>query len=769
MPLTDGQRLAREQLDEIQRAEPGAVELLQFKGPGEGDTFASAEISIPCQDMTRVDGGLPLRHRERVRLFIPADFPYRPPKALVGHSRFAGQPHVQWVHSLCLYVAESTEWDPSDGMFGFLGRLESWFRLGALNQLDPSGEPLHPPVAYTKLNKLVIPRADTPPVKREPWLGLAHLRVVSERRTDVIGWSDLFAEDVPPTVGAAILLTEELPFEYPSRAEDLLDHLESHGLSRRAVLLTLAIAARRNRDGDPLYLLLGSPMRGVSGEQERQQHLTAWHFDAEMADRLRGVLEQFSTNEEIRAIGRKIETIMSDWLDLLEVDWVSIREDRPEVVTRRDGASPMSWFRGRTVAVWGCGALGAPVAEFLVRAGVAKIILHDNGIIAPGLLARQPFAEADIGSGKAAILGARLQQIRPYDLEVEADPRDLLNVLDDEDWTGGADAIIDAAAARAVVDKLEARCRETGLSAPVVSMVVDGRAERGAVVIAHRGHTGGPQDVLRRAKLAVCARPDLTHYADAFWPTEDGRLVFQPEPGCSDATFIGSAADSAALASALLNAAAVELSGANGATAAARLVVQQHVVLPQDQAREFSCKWGTDTVLAPDGSRYELRLAEPALKDIQAWIRRGQRENGFAVETGGVLFGERDDAAGVIWITEVLGPPPDSEQYPDLFICGVEGVAEANREKRERTRRSVQFIGMWHTHPDSPPVPSAKDLRGIHRLLSAERPSTPKPLLMIIRTDPRGRPPQIQTYVFADGKFESIEPWMDSTGAHGSH
>ena len=100
---------------------------------------------------------------------MPADFPYQLPATWTRHLRFAGLPHVQWKRHLCLYQAPATEWNVNDGMFGYLSRLNVWLDHASAGQLNPSGEALHPPVAYLPAGpvRIVIPRVDAPVVSAD--------------------------------------------------------------------------------------------------------------------------------------------------------------------------------------------------------------------------------------------------------------------------------------------------------------------------------------------------------------------------------------------------------------------------------------------------------------------------------------------------------------------------------------------------------------------------------------------------------------------------
>jgi Prokaryotic E2 family A len=359
MALNDGQRLALSQLEAI-AAEGDAVELLRALEPDEPEAGLVVEITLRCAGFDRRPEGLPLRDRERFLALIPASFPFDPPSVNVAHKRWAGHPHVQWSSHLCLYVAPASEWNPSDGMFGLVDRLRYWLEKGALGELDPIGGPLHPPAAYARNRSLpmVVPRADTPTVSDAPWLGLADLRHVSDRRVDIVGWTDPLAKPWPERAAVAVLLPRPLTWEYPTKARDLLDEFERQRVDRRLLLSLLRLGAFTGGEGDPLFVAVGSPMRGVAGG-ERRQHLEVWYLHSDFVSGVRSSMARPSDSDELRELRADLEDALLRLADASPIDFCVVREDRPEVTERRDAGSPLEAFRGKSVAIWGCGALGA--------------------------------------------------------------------------------------------------------------------------------------------------------------------------------------------------------------------------------------------------------------------------------------------------------------------------------------------------------------------------------------------------------------------------
>ncbi len=747
---SEGQQLAFRQLEEIAFHDNYVFEIIDTID--QTNSYLRIDVSLYCGDFERSDGGLPLRQRERFRFFIPGDFPLSPPSIHTPHTRFAGWPHVQWKTSLCLYQSTQSEWNPGDGMYGFMKRLMDWLKHGALNELDPTGQPLHPPVAYRidYSTSILVPKEDTPRVVDSPWIGLAELGRINDKALSIVGWKEIERETPRGKYAATILLPNPFPFEYPQNSAGLLSELKISGVDFSRFLLTLQAALLWKDDNDPLLMVIGTPMRGIKGEPHLKQHLSGWEFDPLGMDVLKLSLNKFDPDEKIREIGVEVEALFKKYMENSKIKWCRVNEDRKEIVTRRDHASGLSVFKGKTVSIWGCGALGANIALHLTRAGVKKLVLRDRDIVTPGILVRQPYREEDIGYRKIDALEVQIRAVNK-NVVVEQDGQNIKSWLSQNpDWSDGADLIIDCTASNLVHTAFELCRKEIGHNrVPIVSMVVDGNCEKGLLVQLGETFSGGILDASRKALLAVSKDPNLKAFADAFYPDPAGPRppMFQPEPGCSDPTFVGSSADSAILAGLMLDIA--------GKT------------FPHDQ--QEACAWFISKSLDQEFRRvpftlphdyvtfdkvkdYEIRIASGAWKAIQAQINRNNRMNGNRIETGGLLYGQRDDALKVIWIDSATEPPPDSEAAEEHFICGVEGTKTISCRINKLSRGMTKFIGMWHTHPTSKPLPSEIDLSGMAQILYSEDCSRKKSLLLIVQ--PEKAEYHIGGYLFERSDFE---------------
>ncbi|MFF9078731.1 ThiF family adenylyltransferase [Streptomyces rubiginosohelvolus] len=748
LELTEGQQLALDQLRRIVQASRGSVAATHVAATADG--YVEARVSIGCANLPPTQDGLRLRSVEAVTLRIPANFPFTAPSVQTRHTRFAGAPHVNWSRHLCLYRSTATEWDPADGMYGFITRLLDWLEAAAAGQLDRPGEPLHPPNALTDHTAgLLVIRHDAPVARPDgPWLGAAVLHQVNDIRSDVVGW--LAAEDPWPDslehlresaglpadarafLAPVVVTTKHLTFEYPLTARELVESLARDHITPRLLLGLTGFVAGHNRtllcpDADatastgdyedapaaPVHLLLGTPSRGIAGGGPRRTHLVSWHLP-DFADQVGRLAADtaFSGHAYLAELGDKVVRFGTDWLDRQNTRWMPVYEARPEVTVRRDHSSPAAWLRGKRILVLGAGALGAPVADMCARAGAAHLTVADHGLVHPGILARQPYTDADIGFFKARVLADRLNRIDPHATRVEAlvgNVTTRLSALDLHTF----DLIWDCTANRIVRAHLE-RTRRTD-TAPwphLATLMIGHHATRGIAAISPRGATGGGTDVLRRTALA--AHADATRafddLIDDFFPTTPPTELFQPEPGCSDATFTGSAADVTALAGQLATGVLHALAEPADRHTMAALIVRMPTgpTSPQPPGPRW-LTWSNDTLATDEATGYDVRITPVALAEMRAEARRGARVRGPRVETGGTLLGAVDDATGVIFIDEATGPPPDSLLTEAYFQHGLDGVSGHLTARRKATGNISRFLGMWHTHPHAAAQPSATD------------------------------------------------------------
>ena len=762
--MTDGPDLAERQLRELAALSGGSVEILATQDTAAGRWFT---ISMDTSGLP-AGAGIMVRDRERFRILAGADYPHRHPWAWVPHRRWAGSPHVQWGRSLCLYAAPSVEWMPSGGMDSFIERLAAWVVRAAAGTLDPDGQPLHPPVAYPTAEAGVmvvhpdvgnrVPwaagrgEAGEPPVtSMVAWCTLAGDRV------DVLEWTSWltaydrvladgftpFHADRPLVVMPVLLISGELGFEYPDRAWDLVTALGEAGFSLDDILAELADAIIINRvlrisqvkagpdvagrpaGADPsgedasapllTGLLIGTPSRRV--DDVRLAHLAAWRLGGP-GQVLAGAYADFRHRPGRQELLGKVGEITRDWLAGADVSWMRVMENRPEITRRRDQGTPAGWLAGKRVLVLGCGALGAPVAESCVRAGAAALHLVDNGLVTPGILVRQPYSDADISQPKATVLAGRLAAITDR-TAVQGQCADALNlVLRTGLDMSGFDLIIDATADAGVRSAIERRRRADSQPwPPLVTMVIGHDATRGLVTISLPESTGAGSSALRQVALHAFTSPgEWADIADDFFPAEPRTDMFVPEPGCSAPTFTGGYAQTTALAGLLLDEALLVLSkqAAGGLTPRMTGFASAVRIGPSAAGHGTSrMQWGPDIITVDGTSGYEVRLSPAAVTEMRTEARRGARVRGPRIETGGMLLGAFDDAAGVIYVDRVTGPPPDSFLSATYFQHGQAGTREAVRARLESSRAMTGFAGYWHTHPGGCATPSPTDEEGM--------------------------------------------------------
>jgi hypothetical protein len=531
------QRQVLAELRELSKNQPGEIRVggqPKLEAGGE----AVVAVVLNTSGLLQEPEGLQLRNEEEFVIRI-GHSAMSPPVVDVKHLRFIGFPHVLQGRRLCLFLDPSREWYPSLGMAGTLNRLWGWLADAAGARFDPRTS------MYHAVGGVLHQSVGTPTivVRESDALESHHVARLVERsshRFDLTFSTHMVGLRTP-----VFRLDSALPLGASSSFVDLLSLIDNPYLRRGdlngsvggkksdAFVSALAACALRNPEGSPQYFVLCVPHPGGGAP-----HLLGGRLPSTAAEALRDVA---------RSQGTAITLDTTKLKNRIDVEWCRMSDERREVTTRRDQSRPVSGFLGKSVHIWGCGGLGSWIAEFVARAGVARITLCDPGVVTGGLLVRQNYSEGDIGLTKAEALAVRLQDIRDdlsVDVAAGAVPESFVDCL-------AADIIIDATVSNAITQVLNVLAAHSERKAIIAQLATDAATGTlGLLNVCTPSSSLHPSTVDEMAGQAIKADADLEVFHKLWQEPEDG-VELIPTRGCSVPTFHGSAADLASVAAVL--------------------------------------------------------------------------------------------------------------------------------------------------------------------------------------------------------------------------
>ena len=68
-------------------------------------------------------------------------------------------------------------------------------------------------------------------------------------------------------------------------------------------------------------------------------------------------------------------------------------------------------------------------------------------------------------------------------------------------------------------------------------------------------------------------------------------------------------------------------------------------------------------------------------------------------ETGGVLVGLFDMQRKMVYVLDILPSPPDSKEWPTVYIRGCQGLRRQIDRIQRVTEGALEYVGEWHSHP----------------------------------------------------------------------
>ena len=535
--LSPGHQLALAQLREVVEGSSGDIAVLD-RPSVTADGSAEVTIRVNTSKMTVRPGGLEIdADHEDIVLSIGRFFPASPPTPKVTHDRFVGHPHVLQGERLCIYLDPDREWDPRAGMAGAIEQLWDFLTDAAAGEFDPRTALYHPVGGVehaTPGTPLLVVRESRQPLPSKT-LRRIQLQERSPDRIDLISWG--VAEDQHSNPGGlAVSLDQPLPYGAGTTFGGLLLRLQNRGFKLSMLTAAITRMVMATPSGGRQYVVLAVPHGPTV---DGPSHLICFRIPAQLADALR---QPLASDAVTGALDPNLVPLDS------KLEWCTVSDERPEIHTRRDSQRPTAAFNDLKVEIWGAGALGSWLADFVTRAGADQVIIRDPSRMTGALLVRQNYEEADVGGNKALQLAAKLQRISD-NLTTRGEPKTAVAAL-----IGGipdCDVLIDATVNNGVAHSLDGVAASSPLKPWLARVVTDSMtATRGLLIALAPDDRRSLEDLDHDAGSQVSADSALEHH-EIFWdPSPGGELI--PAPGCSVPTFHGSAADVAGIAGSLL-------------------------------------------------------------------------------------------------------------------------------------------------------------------------------------------------------------------------
>ncbi|MCK1759087.1 ThiF family adenylyltransferase [Bradyrhizobium sp. 137] len=452
----------------------------------------------------------------RLDLIVSAGFPSTPARvALVDRPPFLTWPHVEKDGVLCLFPDTTTMSvdDPYDGVASLLS--EAFTMVGAAIRGELDGDFRTEFLTYWHHmerggDRTVLSLLDPGPPSRpvRVWEGVSQT-VIAENDEQLRAWlrnaaPKVAASKIKSRGGAFVWLDRvPIPPEYPSSAKDVYALAESAGgadlldeLARETLPRTFVFFGALAEAGPALATAVVNRPAVIRGR-----------------DPLCAGFRPSAVPEHV---------VRARLFGGAPCDRNSVERVDPAWIHGRDRDARVPTLRDATVAMLGCGSIGAPVAHALARAGVGKFILVDKQLLKSANVGRHTLGVQSIDDPKAAALAHQLRAALPHVEVVHhvSEVQELLLRADDP--LAGVDLIVSAMGdwpAESLVDEWHAA---QGRRVPIVYGWTEPYAAAG-----HAIAISAPGDSLR-AGLDAYGSP---HLVAVRWAQDPRRY----EPACGAA------------------------------------------------------------------------------------------------------------------------------------------------------------------------------------------------------------------------------------------
>jgi hypothetical protein len=681
---------ARSLADAIASGTLDFVRLVECRCRSAGSAGGEADIIVVDLDVQRPQVTVnDIGHVERIAIVLgPADDSY--PEVLALRSDFPLVPHrnlrmEEFPRSLCLYDQSWDEVRTRWTAAAFIERIRQWLADTATGTLHRDDQPLEPLLFGTPY-RLVIP-VELVKVAGEPAekLDIEFVRTGEHRGTLIAHKPESTqAKGGPPQFIASMFFADARQHgvirHAPRNLEQLADFVKGGNFD---LLAELRERLKRWKDDScldaALILVIAFPLQRQSdGEPEVTD---IWAFVTtqtvfEIGKRL-GLWDKMRDRNKW-SVGLLVATG-----DLPRGNDVALDVVRPHFSFSRVSAATASGTEPvecRTVAV-GLGALGSQVVMNLVRSGFGKWTLIDEDDLLPHNLARHALPPWCIGAPKASAVGAMIDACYGENSATRAVVANMLRPGEEkeaiETALAGCDLILDFTASLPVPRYLARHAS----AARRVSIFLNPRGTD-LVCLAED-----------RARSITLDCLEMQHYRAVI---RDERLAGHLEANTSRTRYARSCRD----VSFALPTHMVSIHAGIGAQAVRSVMAMEQAAIKVWRADAVTCAVSAIDLQVHRVHRTTVDDWTLILDDWLFQTLSELRSSKLPNETGGVLIGFYDLPNKTVYVVDTIASPPDSEEWPTLYIRGSEGLRGRVAAITEMTAGQLEYVGEWHSHPD---------------------------------------------------------------------
>lgn len=623
---------------------------------------------------------------ERIGIVFSADD--RRPDVQSLRGDFPQVPHLnlsrtEYPKSLCLYDVDWTElkarWTP----VRFIERIRFWFAETARGSLHKDDQPLEPLIVGSGY-QIVVPHDLL--TKVETGTAKIERLVVRFASNDVTNKVLLATRPKEQERGAPFIAvtvrtepqTHGVIRKSPSTLKELHDFLAAAGCD---LLGKLRESAKVWGDDAhlkaKLIVIAACPKR--RGETTTVEAADVWTF-----------LTLSTIDEVLIAIGRRGTVggvsayLLGEPTDEQQGQLIPLDVVRTTFSYSRDLAAYLNGHDAPTdlkVVAIGLGALGSKLQLSLARSGFGKWTLVDEDVLLPHNLARHQYTGSWVGHRKADIAGSSTFSLFVNEPLPEVIAANVLTPGENEERLSKAlteaDVILDFSASVTVARHLAAFKSE----ARRISVFFNPAGTELVLLAEDKSRTIPLNSLEFQFYRGILTQPELEGHLS----TSTGRVRYAAS--CRDIT--SRVPDDQ-----------ISLLAAIGARAVRMALIDELAQIKVWKLDPLTFNVSSLAVPVKNIERQELGgwtvVIDEALKEKLSKLRAEKLPN----ETGGVLLGFFDHETRCVYIVDTIPSPPDSEEWPTLYIRGSQMLGEEIERVTKITAGNVEYIGEWHSHPE---------------------------------------------------------------------